>query len=204
MNFFKHLSRRFPMLAASATLSLWILSLNGCGYNRLQGLDEEVKASFSEIDNQYQRRNDLIPNLVQVVKGYAKHEQDTLEKVVQARAQATQVKVDASTLSDPKKFEQYQNAQGNLSQALGRLMVVSEQYPDLKANTQFRDLQSQLEGTENRIAVARRRYIESVAEYNKAVRFFPTNLTAKFLLHLEPRETFKVADSVKEVPKVQF
>ena len=178
--------------------------MTGCGYNRLQGLDEEVKASWSEVENQYQRRFDLIPNLVNVVKGYAKHEKETLEAVIQARAQASQVKVDASTLSDPKKFEQFQNAQGNLSQSLSRLLVVAEQYPDLKANSNFRDLQSQLEGTENRIAVARRRFIEQVAEYNKAVRFFPTNLTAKYLLHLETRESFKVAEATKEAPKVQF
>lgn len=198
---FKRVSSRLSVLMALIALAT---SATGCGYNRLQGLDEDVKASWSEVENQYQRRNDLVPNLVNVVKGYAKHEQQTLEGVVQARAQATQVKIDASSLSDPQKFEHFQNAQAGLSQALSRLLAVSENYPDLKANTQFRDLQAQLEGTENRIAVARRRYIESVAEYNKAVRYFPTNLTAKFLLHLQPRETFKVAESVKEVPKVQF
>src|SRR5262249_9193541 len=134
----------------------------------------------------------------------AKHEQQTLQNVVQARAQATQVKIDAGSLSDPQKFEQFQKAQAALSQSLSRLLAVGEKYPDLKAKTQFRDLQTPLQGKQNRTAVARRRYIESVAQYNKAVRYFPTNLTAKFLLHLEPRETFKVAESVKEVPKVQF
>jgi LemA protein len=187
-----------------AILVVLCFSASGCGYNRLQGLDEDVKASWSEVENQYQRRFDLVPNLVEVVKGYAKHEKETLEGVIAARAQATQVKLDASSLSDPKKFEQFQNAQGNLTQALSKLMVVSEQYPDLKANTQFRDLQAQLEGTENRIAVARKRYIDQVNEYNKAIRFFPTNLTAQYLLHLEPREAFKVAEQVKTAPKVSF
>ncbi|MGK5085066.1 LemA family protein [Bdellovibrionota bacterium FG-1] len=188
---------------------LLVLVLNGilasgCGYNRLQGFDEDVKAAWSEVENQYQRRNDLIPNLVQTVKGYAKHEEQTLEGVIKARAEATQVKMDVSSLSDPQKFQQYQQAQGQLTQALGRLMVVAEKYPDLKADAQFRDLQSQIEGTENRLTVARKRYIDQVADYNKAVRYFPENLTAKYLLHLGPRETFKVAEAVKEVPKVQF
>jgi LemA protein len=191
---------------------LWIVfsvimgaSLTSCGYNSLQGLDEDVKASWSEVENQYQRRNDLIPNLVEVVKGYAKHEKETLESVIKARAEATSVKLDANSLSNPGAFAKFEQAQAGLSQSLGRLMVVVEKYPDLKANENFRDLQAQLEGTENRIAVARKRYIDQVATYNKEVRFFPTNLTAKYLLHLEPRESFKVAnESVKNAPQVKF
>jgi LemA protein len=178
--------------------------LPGCGYNRLQGLDEDVKAAFSEVDNQYQRRSDLIPNLVEVVKGYAKHEKDTLESVIKARAEATQTKLQVKDLNDPKAVQRFQQVQGELSQALSRLMVVSEQYPDLKANQNFRDLQAQLEGTENRIAVARRRYIETIAEYNKAVRFFPTNLTARFLLGLQPREPFTITEDARKNPQVKF
>lgn len=188
---------------------LWIvlmsLTLMSCGYNSLQGLDEDVKASWSEVENQYQRRSDLIPNLVNTVKGYAKHEQETLEGVIKARAEATQVKVDASKLSDPKAFEKYEQSQGQLSSALGRLMVVVEKYPDLKANENFRDLQAQLEGTENRITVARKRYIDQVAEFNKQVRYFPTSLTAKYILHLEPRETFKATTAgAEKAPEVKF
>ncbi len=185
-------------------LVLACLNLASCGYNQLQGLDEDVKAAWSEVDNQYQRRSDLVPNLVNTVKGYAKHEKETLEAVVQARASATQTKVDAGTLANPEAFSRYQKAQEGLSGALSRLLVVSENYPDLKANAGFRDLQAQLEGTENRITVARKRYIDQVAEFNKAVRFFPTNLTARYLLKLEPRATFSVAEETKAVPKVQF
>ena len=180
------------------------LVLPGCGYNRLQGLDEDVKASLSEVDNQYKRRADLIPNLVETVKGYAKHEQQTLQGVVEARAKATQTNLNVQSLSDPQAVKKYEEAQGELSSALSRLMVVVEKYPDLKANTNFRDLQAQLEGTENRITVARKRYIDNVAEYNKAVRYFPTNLTAKFLLGLQPRETFSVSEGTRETPKVTF
>ena len=188
-------------------LSLFLLSLtmmmSGCGYNRIQGLDEDAKAAWSEVLNQYQRRTDLIPNLVSSVKGYAKHESSTLESVIAARAKATQVTLDAKSLT-PEAVKSVQAAQGELSLALGRLMVVSEQYPQLKANENFRDLQSQLEGTENRIAVARKRYIETVAEYNKLVRFFPTNLTAKFLLKAEPKESFTIEEAAKKVPEVKF
>jgi LemA protein len=180
------------------------LGLSGCGYNRLQGLDESVKASWAEVENQYQRRADLIPNLVEVVKGYAKHEKDTLTQVIEARAKATQTNINAGQLSDPGAIQKFQAAQDQLSGALSRLMVVVEKYPDLKANENFRDLQSQLEGTENRITVARGRYIQTVQEYNQGVRFFPTNLTAKFLLHLQPRETFTATAEAKTAPKVSF
>lgn len=183
-------------------LSFFLVS---CGYNSLQGLDEDVKASWSEVENQYQRRADLIPNLVNTVKGYAKHEQETLTAVTQARANATQTKIDASKLSDPQAFQKFEQAQGQLSSALSRLLVVAEKYPDLKANENFKDLQAQLEGTENRITHARNNYIAQVAEFNKKVRFFPTNLTAKFLLGLEPRANFQATTpGADKAPSVQF
>jgi LemA protein len=178
--------------------------ISGCGYNQLQGLDEQVKAAWAEVQNQYQRRADLIPNLVSTVKGAAQFEQQTLQQVIEARAQATSIKLDAQALSDPATFKKFEQAQQNLSGALSRLMLVVERYPDLKANQNFRDLQAQLEGTENRIAVARKRYIESVAEYNKAVRFFPTNLTAKWLLGLEVRPTFSADEASQKPPAVKF
>lgn len=185
-----------------AALSFLLVS---CGYNSLQGLDEEVKAAWAEVENQYQRRADLIPNLVNTVKAYTKHERETLEAVTKARAEATQTNLDVGDLSDPQAFAKFEQAQGQLSSALSRLLVAVERYPDLKANQNFRDLQAQLEGTENRIAVARKRYIDAVAEYNKQVRFFPTNLTAKFLLKMEPRETFKATTpGAEKAPEVKF
>jgi LemA protein len=182
------------------------LSLSGCGYNDLQGLDEDTKAAWSEVVNQYQRRADLIPNLVATVKGYAAHEKETLEGVVEARAKATSVQVTPEMLRDQAAFEQFQKAQAGLSSALGRLIAVAENYPNLKADQNFRDLQSQLEGTENRITVARKRYIDRVAEFNKMVRYFPTNLTAKLLLHMEEKPNFTVADekAVAKPPEVKF
>jgi LemA protein len=182
-----------------------ILFTSSCGYNKIQGLDEEVKAAWSEIQNQFQRRYDLIPNLVATVKGYAKHENSTLVAVTEARAKVGQMNVGKDVLTDPTKLKQFQDAQGSLSSALSRLMVVVEKYPDLKANENFRDLQAQLEGTENRIAVARMRYINAVKEYNKSVRFFPTNLTAKYLLHMDAKPNFELEDkAAKENPKVKF
>jgi LemA protein len=183
-----------------------LLAMSGCGYNKIQGLDEETNAAWSEVLNQYQRRADLVPNLVNVVKGYAAHERETLEAVTQARAQATGFKPSPDLLKEPEAFRQFQQAQRELSSALSRLLVVVEKYPDLKANESFRDLQSQLEGTENRIAVARKRYIDKVAEYNKAVRFFPTNLTAKYILHVDVKPTFTVPDekAVAKPPEVKF
>lgn len=178
--------------------------LQGCGYNRLQALDEDVKAAWSEVQNQYQRRADLVPNLVEVVKGAAKFERETLQQVIEARSKATSVTLDAKGLSDPQAFRRFEEAQRGLSSALARLLVVVERYPELKANQNFRDLQAQLEGTENRIAVARRRYIEKVAEYNKGVRFFPTNLTARYLLGLELRETFSVDEKAARAPEVKL
>ena len=182
------------------------LTLPGCGYNDLQGLDEDTKAAWSEVINQYQRRADLIPNLVNTVKGYAAHEKDTLENVVQARAKATSIQVTPELLRDEAAFKKFQEAQQGLSSALGRLLAIAENYPNLKADQNFRDLQSQLEGTENRITVARKRYIDKVAEFNKMVRYFPTNLTAKFLLHMEEKPNFTVADekAVAKPPEVKF
>ncbi len=183
-----------------------IVTSSGCGYNDLQGLDEDTKAAWSEVINQYQRRADLIPNLVNTVKGYAAHEKETLESVVEARAKATSVQITPELLKDEAAFKKFQEAQQGLSGALGRLLALAEQYPNLKADQGFRDLQSQLEGTENRIAVARKRYIEKVAEFNKMVRYFPTNLTAKFLLHLDEKANFTVADekAVAKPPEVKF
>ena len=192
---------RMIVLALVMSTSVW-----GCGYNDLQGLDEDTKAAWSEVVNQYQRRADLIPNLVATVKGYAAHEKETLEGVVEARAKATSVQITPETLKDPVAFEQYQKVHAGLSSALGRLIAVAENYPNLKADQNFRDLQSQLEGTENRIAVARKRYIDRVAEFNKMVRYFPTNLTAKFMLHMDEKPNFTVADekAVAKPPEVKF
>ncbi|MBX3236791.1 MAG: LemA family protein [Nitrospiraceae bacterium] len=191
---------------AGAWIFAGVLVLSGCGYNDLQGLDEDAKAAWSEVINQYQRRADLIPNLVNTVKGYAAHERGTLESVVQARADATKVQLTPELLKDEAAFKKFQEAQQGLSSALGRLLALAENYPNLKADQNFRDLQSQLEGTENRITVARKRYIDKVAEFNKMVRYFPTNITAKFLLHLEEKPNFTVADekAVAKPPEVKF
>jgi LemA protein len=197
---------RSAISTSAVVLAALLAMTTGCGYNDLQGLDEETKAAWSEVINQYQRRADLIPNLVATVKGYAAHEKDTLEGVVSARAKATSIQVTPQTLNDPAAFEQFQQAQAGVSSALGRLIAIAENYPNLKADQNFRDLQAQLEGTENRITVARKRYIDKVAEYNKGVRFFPTNLTAKYLLHLGERPNFTVADeqAVAKPPEVKF
>ena len=194
-----------PGLIRTFALGIMIVLLAGCGYNDLQGLDENVKAAWSEVQNQYQRRADLIPNLVNVVKGYAAHERETLEAVTEARAKVGSVQVTPQTLNDPQSFKQFEDAQDGLSSALSRLMVVVEKYPDLKANQNFLDLQSQLEGTENRITVARKRYIDSVNEYNKMVRYFPTNLTARFILHLDVRPNFTATTpGAEKPPEVKF
>ena len=190
----------------TALLVIFLFAVPGCGYNDLQGLDEDIKAAWSEVLNQYQRRADLIPNLVETVKGYASHEKETLTAVTQARSQVAGIKATPELLKDPDAFQKFQAAQGALSSALARLMVVVEKYPDLKANENFRDLQSQLEGTENRITVARKRYIDKVAEFNKMVRYFPTNLTAKYLLGMDVKPNFTVADekAVSKPPDVKF
>lgn len=200
------MGRLFHKAIMIAVAMITVSSLSGCGYNDLQGLDEDTKAAWSEVLNQYQRRADLIPNLVATVKGYAAHEKETLEGVVNARARATGLQVTPEVLKDPAAFEAFQKAQAGISSALGRLIAIAENYPNLKADQNFRDLQSQLEGTENRITVARKRYIDRVAEYNKMIRYFPTNLTAKFLLHLAERPNFTVADenAVAKPPEVKF
>jgi len=195
------IKRQLPAFVIGLAL---LFILPGCGYNELQGLDEGVKGAWSEVQNQYQRRADLIPNLVATVKGAAKFEQETLQKVIEARAQATSIKLDAQALSDPATFKKFEDAQQNLSGALSRLMVVVEKYPELKANQNFRDLQAQIEGTENRIAVARKRYVESVQTYNTRVRSFPYNLTAQYLLGLKVRETFSADEAAQKPPQVKF
>ena len=179
--------------------------LSGCGYNEFQAKDEAVKAQWGEVVNQYQRRADLIPNLVNTVKGYASHERETLEAVTRARASATSVQVTPDVLNNPGALQKFQQAQGELSNALSRLMVVAEKYPDLKADASFRDLQSQLEGTENRITVARQRYIATVQDFNVLARRFPTNLTAKmFGYEVKPSFTVENEKSISTAPTVDF
>lgn len=188
----------------TAMLSATLL-LSGCGYNTLQTNDEQVKASWSEVINQYQRRADLVPNLVNTVKGYAAHEKDVLTQVTEARAKASSIQVTPEVLNDPATFAKFQAAQGALSGALSRLLAVSENYPQLKADANFRDLQAQLEGTENRITVARNRYIKSVQDFNVTVRSFPSNLTAKlFGFGVKPNFTVENEKAVTAAPVVSF
>ena len=179
------------------------LTLSGCGYNTLQVKDEAVTAAWSEVQNQYQRRADLVPNLVNVVKGYAKHEEQVLTEVTQARANVAGLKVDKEVLEDPALFQKYQEAQAQMTGALSRLIAVSENYPDLKANEQFRDLQVQLEGTENRIAVARNRYITTVQDFNSYVRQFPQVMTAK-VIGMDTKPNFSAEQSAQKAPTVSF
>ena len=181
------------------------LMLSGCGVNNIPTYEEQAKAKWSDVHNQYQRRADLIPNLVETVKGYARQERETLEAVVNARAKATSIQVTPDIVNDPAKFKQFQDAQSQLSGALGRLIAVSENYPDLKSNQNFLALQSQLEGTENRIAVARRDYIEAVRVYNTELRTLPGSLwAAMFYRGNKPMETFTVAEDVRRAPSVKF
>ncbi|HYW57168.1 MAG TPA: LemA family protein [Polaromonas sp.] len=186
-------------------MGAFALLLSGCGYNNFQSLDEQTKSAWSEVLNQYQRRADLVPNIVATVKGEAAFEQETLTKVVEARAKATSIQVTPETLNDPAAFSKFQAAQGELGSALSRLMVVSERYPDLKANQGFRDLRVQLEGTENRITVARNRYIQSVQEYNVLTRSFPNNITA-MIFGYSVKPTFAVANEaqISAPPVVDF
>ncbi len=189
-----------------ATLAMLVLlSLSGCGYNTFQSLDEQVKAAWSEVLNQYQRRADLIPNIVASVKGEAAFEQDTLTKVIEARSRATSINATPELINDPAAFEKFQQAQGQLTGALSRLMVVAEQYPTLRANSAFQDLRVQLEGTENRITVARNRYIKAVADYNVATRSFPNNLTAMvFGYKVKPTFTVQNEAQISAPPTVNF
>ncbi|WP_298932792.1 LemA family protein [uncultured Ramlibacter sp.] len=191
--------RRWILIMLSA------LALSGCGYNDFQRLDEATKSAWSEVLNQYQRRADLIPNIVNTVKGEANFEQETLTKVVEARAKATSMQVTPETLNNPEAFQKFQQAQGELSGALSRLMVTVERYPDLKANQGFRDLRVQLEGTENRITVARNRYIQTVQEYNVLARSFPSNLTA-MVFSYQPKPVFTVQNEaqISTPPQVDF
>jgi LemA protein len=180
------------------------LVLSGCGYNSLQTKEESVFKAWADIEASLQRRSDLIPNLVATVKGYATHEQDTLQKVVEARSKATSIQMSPADLSNPAAMQHLQATQGELSSALSRLMVVVENYPDLKANQNYLDLQNQLEGTENRINVARQRYNEAVNVFNGSIRQFPASLTNNFLLHLSKKEYFKADEGAKTAPKVTF
>jgi len=192
------MKRWFLVLAATLTLS-------ACGYNDFQSLDEQTKSAWSEVLNQYQRRADLVPNIVATVKGEAAFEQDTLTRVIEARAKATSIQVTPETLNNPEAFKKFQAAQGELGSALSRLMAVSEQYPNLKTNEGFRDLRVQLEGTENRVAVARNRYIQAVQQYNVLARSFPSNLTA-MVFGYHPKEGFTVQNeaAISTPPVVDF
>ncbi|MFH1982992.1 MAG: LemA family protein [Pseudomonadota bacterium] len=178
--------------------------LSGCGYNQMQQLEEGVFKAWGDVESNLQRRSDLIPNLVNTVKGYAAHERETLDAVISARAKATSVTVKAGDLGNAESMQQLQAAQGQLSSALSRLMVVVERYPDLKANQNFLDLQNQLEGTENRINVARQRYNQAVEAFNTAIRKFPNSLTNSLLLKLDRKEYFKAEEGAKTPPKVSF
>jgi LemA protein len=188
-----------------ALLTAAVLGVSGCGYNSLQQQDESVKAAWSEVVNQYQRRADLIPNLVEVVKGYAAQEQKVLIGVTEARARANSIQVTPEVLNNPAQFQKYQAAQGELTQALSHLMALTENYPQLKSDQRFADLQSQLEGTENRITVARNRYIQAVQQYNVTVRSFPVNLTAKmFDFQVKPNFTVANEQQIATAPTVSF
>ena len=178
--------------------------ISGCGYNQLQQLEENVFRAWSDVESTLQRRADLIPNLVETVKGYAAHEKETFEAVTAARSKATSLQLSAKDLSDPAALQRMQEAQATLSSALSRLLVVVERYPDLKANQSFQDLQTQLEGTENRINVARQRYNQAVEKFNASIRKFPYNLTNSLLLHLDRKEYFKAEAAAKAAPKVTF
>ena len=196
---------RFSRLVPAIVILSTMLSLGGCGYNDFQRLDEQTKSAWAEVLNQYQRRADLIPNLVETVKGETSFEQETLTRVIEARSRATAIQVSPETLNDPQAMERFQQAQGQLGGALSRLLAVSENYPNLKANQAFQDLRVQLEGTENRITVARNRYIQTVQEYNVLARSFPTNLTG-MIFGYKPKENFSVANeaAISNAPKVDF
>ncbi|GAM11503.1 protein LemA [Geobacter sp. OR-1] len=185
-------------------LIMAVLALSGCGYNTMQANEEAVTAAWGDVEATYQRRADLIPNLVEVVKGYAKHEADTLKAVTEARAKVGSIQATKQLVNDPQALQKFQAAQGELSGALSRLMVVVEKYPDLKANQNFRDLQSQLEGTENRINVARTRYNKAVQEFNTSIRTFPNSLTNSMMLHLQRKEPFKAEEGAQKAPQVKF
>jgi LemA protein len=196
----KRLVTMLPLFLLLLLLSL----LSGCGYNTMQANEEAVTAAWGNVESSYQRRADLIPNLVEVVKGYAKHEADTLTAVTEARAKVGTMQVSKDVLNNPETLKKFQQAQGELSGALSRLMVVVEKYPDLKANQNFMDLQKQLEGTENRINVARERYNNVVQIFNTSIRTFPNSLTNSIILHLQRKEAFKAEEGAKVAPKIKF
>jgi LemA protein len=191
-------------LFAKMSLLVLLALLSGCGYNTMQANEEAVIKAWGDVESTYQRRSDLIPNLVEVVKGYAKHEAETLKAVTEARAKVGSMQVTKDVLNNPAALNKFQQTQGELSSALSRLMVVAERYPDLKANQNFLDLQKQLEGTENRINVARERYNQSVQVFNTSIRTFPNSLTNSILLHLQRKEPFKAEEGAKTAPKVKF
>ncbi|HUL30090.1 MAG TPA: LemA family protein [Thermodesulfobacteriota bacterium] len=196
--------RKRSVLLRVVLSGLILVALSGCGYNTMQKNEEAVKAAWGDVEAAYQRRNDLIPNLVEVVKAYAKHERETLTAVTEARAKVGSMQVPKNIIDDPKAFSQFQEAQAGMSSALSRLMVVVERYPDLKANQNFRDLQHQLEGTENRINVARTRFNKAVEVFNTSIRIFPNSLTNSLLLHLTLKEPFKAEAGAEKAPQVKF
>ncbi|MFA7060756.1 MAG: LemA family protein [Pedobacter sp.] len=191
-------------LIVNMSFILMLMLISGCGYNTMQANEEAVIAAWGNVESTYQRRADLIPNLVEVVKGYAKHEADTLKAVTEARAKVGSMQLGKDILNDPASLNKFQQAQGELSGALSRLMVVVEKYPDLKANQNFMDLQKQLEGTENRINVARERYNQTVQVFNTSIRTFPNSMTNSLMLHLQRKEAFKAEEGAKVAPKIKF
>ncbi len=193
--------KRFQMLAMIAVV---MMLFTGCGYNTIQQNEEAVKAAWGDVEATYQRRSDLIPNLVETVKAYAKHEQETLQAVTEARAKVGTIQVSKDMIGNPQAMAQFQQAQSTMSGALSRLLLVAERYPDLKANQNFRDLQNQLEGTENRINVARTRYNQTVQTFNTSIRIFPNNLTNSLILKLQPKEVYKADPGAEKAPKVKF
>jgi LemA protein len=196
--------KRIVTLLPLSLLLVLLSLLSGCGYNTMQANEEAVTAAWGNVESSYQRRADLIPNLVEVVKGYAKHESETLQAVTEARAKVGSMQVSKDILNNPESLNKFQQAQGQLSGALSRLMVVVEKYPDLKANQNFMDLQKQLEGTENRINVARERYNKAVQIFNTSIRTFPNSMTNSMLLHLQRKEAFKAEEGAKVAPKIKF
>ena len=191
-------------LLLTMVAAIMLLLFTGCGYNTIQQNEEAVKAAWGDVEATYQRRNDLIPNLVETVKAYAKHEQETLQGVTDARAKVGSIQVSKDMIGNPEAMAQFQQAQSTMSGALSRLLLVAENYPDLKANQNFRDLQNQLEGTENRINVARTRYNQAVQIFNTSIRTFPNNLTNSLILKLQPKEVYKAEPGADKAPKVKF
>lgn len=198
------MTKQMTRVLLAVLAALMLITLSGCGYNQMQANEEAVFAAWGDLEATLQRRADLIPNLVATVKGYAAHEQETLTAVIEARAKATSQTMDVSKLSDPKALASFQAAQGTLGAALGRLMVVVERYPNLKADQNFMDLQHQLEGTENRINVARQRYNEAARVFNTSIRTFPNNLTNNWFLNLERKAFYEADDKAHEAPTVDF